>query len=86
MSSASRVVVYSAELCGDCQKLKAWMDLSGIEYENRDIRKEPKHGEFLQSKTGKLGVPYVIINGEWKRGYEPGQPFSETFARELFGI
>jgi len=78
--------MYSAELCGDCQKLKSWMDLAGIEYENRDIRKEPHYGEDLQRKTGKQAVPYLIINGEWKRGYEPGVPFSEPFARELFGV
>lgn len=83
---SSTVIMYSAELCGDCQKLKAWMDAAGIPYENRDIKKDPTNGEVLQSKTGKLGVPYLIINGEWKRGYVPGQEFSETFARELFGV
>lgn len=86
MPALSQVIVYSAELCGDCQHLKGWMDLAGIPYENRDIRKHPEHGVELEAKTGKLGVPYVIINGEWKRGYQPGKAFSETFARELFGI
>lgn len=86
MAFAKQVVVYSAELCGDCQHLKGWLDLVGIQYETRDIKKNPEHATVLEAKTGKLGVPFVIINGEWKRGYEPGRPFSEAFARELFGI
>ena len=80
------LIVYSAELCGDCQLLKAFLDKRGIAYENRDIRKQPEHGEELETKTGKLGVPYVVIGGEWKRGYEPGEPFSEEFAEELLGL
>ncbi len=78
------IIVYSAALCGDCQLLKGFMDANGIAYENRDIRQHPEHGVELQEKTGKLGVPYVVVDGEWKRGYLPGEPFSEDFARSLF--
>ena len=84
--SEKQIIVYSAKLCGDCQNLKAFMDAHGIQYENRDIREEPKYGEELEQKTGKLGVPYLVIDGEWKRGYEPGKPFSEAFARELLAM
>lgn len=80
------VVVYSGKLCGDCQNLKAFMDSNGIQYEERDIRENPEHGEELEAKTGKLGVPYLVVDGEWVRGYEPGQPFSEEFARGLFNL
>ena len=38
----------------------------------------------LEQKTGKQGVPYLVIDGRWVRGYEPGKPFSEDFARSLF--
>ena len=83
---AQEVIVYSAQLCGDCQLLKAFMDAQGIAYENRDIRARPEFGKELEEKTGKLGVPYLLIDGEWKRGYDPGKPFSEEFARGLFGL
>lgn len=78
------IVLYSAAMCGDCQLLKAFMDAEGIEYTLRDIRENLEHGEELERKTGKLGVPYVVINGEWIRGYDMGKPFSEEFARNLF--
>ncbi|MCC6488194.1 MAG: glutaredoxin family protein [Candidatus Hydrogenedentes bacterium] len=83
---AKHIIMYSAKLCGDCQLLKAFMDANGVTYETRDIRENPEFGAELEAKTGKLGVPYLIIDGEWKRGYEVGQPFSESFARELLGL
>jgi glutaredoxin len=83
---AKEIIVYSAALCGDCQHLKAFLDAQGMAYENRDIRENAAWGEELEAKTGKLGVPYVVVDGEWKRGYAPGQPFSEAFAKELLGL
>ncbi len=80
------IVLYSAKLCGDCQRLKAFMDANGVEYEIRDIRKNLEFGEELEKKTGKLGVPYLLIDGEWVRGYLPGQPFSEEFAKEILQL
>ncbi|MDZ4857474.1 MAG: glutaredoxin family protein [Candidatus Hydrogenedentes bacterium] len=77
------IVVYSAKLCGDCQLLKAYLDENDIPYENRDIRENPEYGVELEAKTGKLGVPFLLIDGEWIRGYEPGQPFSEEFAKRI---
>ena len=81
-----QIVMYSAQLCGDCQHLKAFMQKHGIAYENRDIKEDPEHARVLEAQTGKLGVPYLIIDGEWVRGYVPGQPFSEEFAKRLFGL
>lgn len=80
------IVMYSQKLCGDCQLLKAFMDEQGIAYEVRDIKEDPANAETLEQETGKLGVPYLLIDGEWKRGYVPGQAFSEEFARELLGV
>lgn len=84
--SEKSIIVYSGKLCGDCQNLKAFMNANGITYEERDIRETPEYGEELEAKTGKLGVPYLVIDGEWIRGYDPGKPFSEEFARNLFGL
>ena len=83
---AAEIIMYSAQLCGDCQQLKAFMDANGIAYENRDIKDDPAHAEELEQRTGKLGVPYLVIEGEWVRGYAPGQAFSEDFARGILGL
>ena len=81
-----QIILYSAAFCGDCRALKNWMDRNGISYVVRDIREHPEYARELEEKTGKQGVPYLVIDGEWKRGYEPGKPFSEAFARALLGV
>ncbi len=86
MEMPSEIIFYTAPMCGDCQLLKAFMDEHGLAYEVRDIKADPAHAEELESKTGKLGVPYVVVDGEWKRGYIPREPFTHHFARELFGL
>jgi glutaredoxin len=78
------IIVYSAKLCSDCQQLKAFLDEKEIEYENRDIRENPEWGEELEKKTGKLGVPYLILDGEWVIGYEAGVGYNEEYANKLF--
>ena len=80
------IVLYSAKMCGDCQNLKNFMDTNGIEYESRDIRENLEYGEELEKETGKLGVPYLKIDGNWVQGYEVAKPFSEDFAKSLFGL
>ena len=80
----SDVILYGAKMCSDCQKLKDYMESNEIDFELRDIKEDQAHADAVIEKTGKLGVPYLIIRGEWKRGYEPGEPFSEDFARGLF--
>lgn len=83
---AKDIVLYAAELCGDCQSLKRFLDDHEIAYSVRDIRRHPHHARELETQTGKLGVPYLVIDGKWVRGYEPGQPFSHEFARGLLGM
>ena len=83
---SKHIIMYSAKLCGDCQLLKAFMAENQVPYENRDIREHPEYGAELEAKTGKLGVPYLVIDGAWLRGYEPGKPFSDVFAKNLLGL
>ena len=78
------VILYGAKMCSDCQKLKAYMESNEIDFELRDIKEDQAHADAVMEKTGKLGVPYLVIDGEWKRGYELTKPFSEDFARSLF--
>lgn len=82
---ADEVVLYSARMCCDCDKLKDYLDAQGIEYELKDIREHPEYAQELEDNTGKHGVPYLVVNGEWKRGYELGKPFTEEFAKRLVG-
>ena len=83
ITMTKQIIMYSFELCGDCQNLKAFMAKHGIPYANRDIKKNPAYAQELREKTGKEGVPYLIIDGEWVRGYEVGKPFCPKHRRQL---
>jgi glutaredoxin-like protein NrdH len=72
----SKIIVYSAQLCSDCQYLKKWLDEQNIEYETRDIHFNPQNGIDLEKQTGKLGVPYFKLGEDWVRAYRPGEMFS----------
>jgi glutaredoxin-like protein NrdH len=80
----NEILFYSAPLCGDCQHLKQFMDAREIPYTVRDIKANPEYARELEERTGKQGVPFLVIDGEWKRGYDPGKPFTEEFAATLF--
>ena len=56
---AKQIKLYSAQLCGDCQHLKAFMDANGVEYEVRDIRENPGYADELREKNrqGRGPVP-----------------------------
>jgi glutaredoxin len=62
------------------------MDEHGIDYELRDIRERAEYGDELRQATGKEGVPFLHIDGSWVCGYDAGRPFTEAFARSLFGL
>ena len=80
------VIVYSGPLCGDCIAMKDFLQRHNIAYEERDIKADPEHARYLQEQTGKLGVPYLILDGEWVRGYVPGQRFDEDWAKGILGL
>lgn len=78
------IILYSAQMCGDCQKLKDFMESKGIRFEIRDVRAHPEYAKEVEENTGKMGVPYLVIDGEWVCGYDLESPFSEDFASSLF--
>jgi len=82
----NRVILYTAPMCSDCEKLKQFMDAEGIAFESRDIKQDPAYAEELAQQTGKQGVPYLVVDGKWIRGYEPRMPFTDDFARRILGV
>ena len=72
-SASAGVVVYSAAWCPWCRKTLAWLDERGIEYENRDIDKNPAWREELIDRTGGTSIPVVEIGSELIHGFQPGR-------------
>jgi glutaredoxin 3 len=72
-SAGAGVVVYSTSWCPWCRKTLAWLDERGIDYENRDIEKNPAWREELIEKSGGVSIPVVEIGGELIHGFQPAK-------------
>jgi glutaredoxin len=83
------VAVYSFASCPDCVRLKRWMQAYAFPYREVDIDADPAEGDRLERETGKMAVPFLLIdNQHWVRGYHkevPGRFDPELFLRELRG-
>ncbi|MFK9095048.1 glutaredoxin family protein [Bacillus salipaludis] len=58
-----KVIIYSQETCPPCHKEKIWLKENGIEFEERDIR---KNDQYLQEliELGAAATPATIIKDE----------------------
>lgn len=75
---ADKVIVYKTEWCGVCKKLTAYLDRKGVEYEAKDIEKDPAAAAELQAKAQAKGVktgsvPVIDVEGELMVGFDRGR-------------
>jgi len=63
-----KVIIYSQETCPPCHAEKLWLKENGIEFEERDIR---KNEQFLQEliELGSSSTPTTIIKDENSEEY-----------------
>jgi mycoredoxin len=77
------LAVYSAGWCGDCRRLKRFLDATGIAYRTIDIDSDPHAAEKLEEETGKRAIPFVLVDARtWVRGYHKELP--SRFDPQLF--
>jgi glutaredoxin-like protein NrdH len=80
------VYVYSAEWCGFCKKVKAFLKEAHVPYIERDIERSPGAARELAAKAKAAGVqargiPVTDIQGELIVGYD--RPALEARLREV---
>ena len=68
---AGEILLYTAPWCSDCHRARQFLDEQGVDYKPIDIDQNPAAAKLLAAETGKLGIPYLVIDGEWVRAYEP---------------
>jgi glutaredoxin len=77
------LAVYSAGWCGDCRRLKRFLDAAGIAYRTIDIDAQAGAAEKLEQETGKRAIPFVLVDSRaWVRGYHKELP--ARFDPQLF--
>ncbi len=64
----AKVVVYSAEWCPWCTKVKEWLTKNKVEFEVKDVD-NPQNGKELQEKSGQTGIPVTFIDKNMVLGF-----------------
>ncbi|MEY2193606.1 glutaredoxin family protein [Neobacillus sp. BF23-41] len=78
-----KVIIYSQETCPPCHAEKLWLKENGIEFEEKDIR---KNDQYLQEliELGASATPVTIIKDEDSEEFVLG--FDQAKFAELFGV
>lgn len=58
------ITIYSTATCVYCRMLKKFLDDHGIKYEVKLADENQDYAKELLDKSGQLGVPFSIIEGE----------------------
>lgn len=71
------VVVYKAAWCGACKAAEAYLTSRGVEYQARDVEKDPGAQAEMQRKVRAAGlqargVPVIDFDGELLLGFDRG--------------
>ena len=67
------VVVYTSPTCPYCTMVKEFLSQRGISFEERDVSRDSSYAEELVNRTGQMGVPVTIINGQIVVGFDRGR-------------
>ncbi|MBD3389357.1 NrdH-redoxin [Candidatus Micrarchaeota archaeon] len=58
-----RVIVYTSPSCPYCNMVKEYLSSRGVEFEGADVSLSREKAQEMLSKSGRMGVPQVDING-----------------------
>lgn len=64
------VTVYSADWCGFCHMVKAYLDKQGVKYQERNVEEDMKYAQEAYQKSGQMGIPVIDIDGEIIIGFD----------------
>ncbi|MFB5196675.1 glutaredoxin family protein [Neobacillus sp. KR4-4] len=78
-----KVIIYSQETCPPCHAEKLWFKENGIEFEERDIRKNDQYLHELIG-LGAAATPATVIKDGDKEEVILG--FDQTKLAEILGI
>ena len=68
------VKVFSADWCGFCRMVKAYLTSKEVEFEVVDIDKDPAKADELREMTGQAGIPVTLFGDkEFVIGFDRGR-------------
>lgn len=58
------LIIYTKTNCPWCEEALHFLNVAGIEYEEREVRSNPEYMKELEQKSGQTKAPTVDFNGE----------------------
>jgi glutaredoxin-like YruB-family protein len=65
----NKVIVYSAEWCPWCHKAMDFLKEHKVNFEMRDVSKNPEYAKEVVEKSGQTGIPVIVIGKEVITGF-----------------
>ncbi len=66
----NKVIIYTAVWCGFCHAAKDYLTKLAVDFEDRDVEKNPKFGEEAVEKSSQRGIPVIDIAGDIIIGFD----------------
>ncbi len=64
-----QIVIYSTPTCPICKRAKEYLTKKGIPYQEIDVAGDRKAVQEMIQKSGQMGVPVIIVDGELMVGF-----------------
>jgi glutaredoxin 3 len=71
--SMKKVEIYSTPTCTYCQAAKKFFADNGVEYTEYDVSTDEAKRTEMIDKSGQMGVPVIVVDGEMLVGYDEGK-------------
>ena len=68
-----RIVIYTTPTCGYCKMAKAYFLEHRVEYDERDVAHNMEARKEMIERSGQMGVPVIVIEGEVVVGFDQGR-------------
>ncbi len=68
-----KVVIYSTPTCPYCKRAKDYLSRKGIPFVEHDVAQDREKVKEMIQKSGQMGVPVIIIDGEVMVGFNQAQ-------------
>lgn len=65
-----KVIIYSTPSCSYCRMAKDFFEENKVEYEDFDVSTDMEKQKEMIEKSGQMGVPVIVINGELVVGFD----------------
>ena len=70
MNDKPKIIIYTAVWCAFCHGAKDYLSKLGVDFEDRDVEKDPNFGMEAVNKSGQRGIPVLDIENDIIIGFD----------------